>query len=148
MLVLNAGLHPEPYAEQAPLCPSAQSAWIGRARGILAVRCSLLHRVAGTDPLTGLLSAPQAVVPERCQPIRQDRVGLLAWVTDSAPHPDALLPVIVGLAKSPSVPDDRVAMTNRTTPGQKLQRDYPGSALSFAAGSAIKRITAGVKARR
>ena len=112
------------------------------------MRCGLLGRVAGTDPLTGLLSAPQAVVPERRQPIRQNRVGLLAWVTDSAPHPDAGTPVIVGLAKSPPVPDDRVAMANRTTPGQKFQRDYPGSVLPSGSGNAIKRITAGVKARR
>ena len=30
--------------------------------------------------------------------------------------------------------------------GRQVQRDHPGSMLSFASGSAIKRITAGVKA--
>jgi hypothetical protein len=44
--------------------------------------------------------------------------------------------------------DDRVVLANRASPRQKFQRDYPGSALSFASGSAMKRITAGVKARR
>ena len=44
--------------------------------------------------------------------------------------------------------DDRVVLANRTSPRQKVQRDHPGSMLSFASGSAIKRITAGVKARR
>ena len=44
--------------------------------------------------------------------------------------------------------DDRVVAANRTSPRQEVQRDHPGSMLSFASGSAIKRITAGVKARR
>jgi hypothetical protein len=54
----------------------------------------------------------------------------------------------MALTKSPAVADDRIVMANRTAPRQKFQRDYPGSMLSFASGSAIKRITAGVKARR
>jgi hypothetical protein len=57
------------------------------------------------------------------------------------------VPIIVALTKSPSVADDRIVMANRASPRQKVQRDHPGSALSFASGSAIKRITAGVKAR-
>jgi len=44
--------------------------------------------------------------------------------------------------------DDRVPLANRTSPRQKVQGDHPGSMLSFASGSAIKRITVGVKARR
>ena len=110
--------------------------------------CCLLHRVTGTDPLPGQLPTPQSVVPGRRQLIRQDREGLAARLTDSAPHPDAGAPVIVALTKSPAVADDRIVMANRTAPRQKFQRDYPGSTLSFASGSAIKRITAGVKARR
>jgi hypothetical protein len=55
---------------------------------------------------------------------------------------------IVGLAETPSMADDRVVAANWTSPRQKLQRDHPGSMLSFASGSAIKIITAGVKARR
>jgi hypothetical protein len=69
-------------------------------------------------------------------------------MTDSAPHPDAFVPVIVGLTEPPSVADDRVVSTKGATPRQEAQRDHPGSMLSFASGSAIKRITAGVKARR
>jgi len=87
-------------------------------------------------------------LPGRRQPIRQDREGLPARLTDSAPHPQAGAPVIVALTKSPAVADDGVVLANRTAPRQKLQRDHPGSVLSFASGSAIKRITAGVKARR
>ena len=44
--------------------------------------------------------------------------------------------------------DDRVAPTNWALPRQEVQGDHPGSMLSFVSGSAIKRITAGVKARR
>jgi len=108
----------------------------------------LLNSVTGEDPLTGLLSATQAVVPGRRQPIRQDRVGLPARLTDAAPHPKAFVPVIVALTEPPSVADDGVAIANRTSPRQQAQRDHPGSMLSLDSGSAIKRITAGVKARR
>ena len=114
----------------------------------MAVRRCLLNRLTGTDPLTGQLSTPQRVVPGRRQPIRQDREGLAARLTDSAPHPNAFVPVIVGLPKAPAVADDRVTLASRTPPWQEVQRDYPGSILSFASSSAIKRITAGVKARR
>ncbi|MGH9628070.1 MAG: hypothetical protein ACRD7E_06985 [Bryobacteraceae bacterium] len=69
-------------------------------------------------------------------------------MADSAPHPNTLVQVIVGVAKPPSVADDCVAPAQRTPPREQRQRDHPGSALSFVAGSAIKRITAGVKARR
>jgi hypothetical protein len=68
-------------------------------------------------------------------------------MTDSTPHPNVFVPVIVGLATPPSVADDRVVVANRTSPRQEFQRNYPGSMLSFTSGSAIKIITAGVKAR-
>jgi len=44
--------------------------------------------------------------------------------------------------------DDRVVPTSRTLPRKEVQWDHPGSTLSFSSGSAIKRITAVVKARR
>jgi hypothetical protein len=69
-------------------------------------------------------------------------------MTDSASHPNAFVPVIVGLAEPLSMSDDRVVLANRTPPRKEVQRDHPGSMLSFSSGSAIKRITAGVKARR
>jgi hypothetical protein len=87
-------------------------------------------------------------MPGRRQPIGQDREGFLTRLTDTAPHPDAFVLVIVALTESPSVADDRVVAANGTTPRQEVQRDHPGSMLSLASGSAIKRITAGVKARR
>jgi hypothetical protein len=69
-------------------------------------------------------------------------------MTDSAPCPNAFVPVVVGLAEALAVADDRVVPANRALPRQEVQWDHPGSLLSFASGSAIKRITAGVKARR
>jgi hypothetical protein len=69
-------------------------------------------------------------------------------MTDSASHPNAFVVFIVGLAGTPSVADDRVIVANRTSPRQEVQWDHPGSMLSFASGSAIKRITAGVRACR
>ncbi len=50
------------------------------------------------------------------------------------------------LPPSPAVADDGVVEADGTSPRQKLQRNHPGSLLSFPSGSAIKRITAGVKA--
>jgi hypothetical protein len=43
--------------------------------------------------------------------------------------------------------DDGVVTAKRTLPREKIQRDHPGSALPSVSGNAIKRITAGVKAR-
>jgi hypothetical protein len=130
------------------VCPPAQSGWIGRARRIFAVRRCLLNRITCGDVLTGLLPATQAERRRRHEPIGQDREGLSAWITNPASHPNTFVPVIVGLAGSPSVADDRVAPANRTLPRQEVQGDHPGSMLSFSSGSAIKRITAGVKVRR
>jgi hypothetical protein len=56
--------------------------------------------------------------------------------------------VIVALTESPSMTDDRVVPADWTPSRQEIQRDHPGTMLSFVSGSAIKRITAGVKARR
>jgi hypothetical protein len=57
-----------------------------------------------------------------------------------------LVVFIVSLAVTPPMADDRVAAANWTTPWKEIQWDHPGSMLSFGSGSAIKRITAGVKA--
>ena len=130
------------------MCPSAQSGWIGRARRIFAVRRCLLNGITCGDALTGLLPATQGERRRRREPIGQDRKGLPARRADSASNPNTLVPVIVSLAEPPSMANDRVFLTDRTLPRQAVQGDHPGSMLSFASGSAIKRITAGVKARR
>ncbi len=112
------------------------------------MRSRLLRTVASADSLAGLLSTIQAEMSERCQPVRQDCEGLLAGPTDSATRPEDVALIIVALTESSSVADDRVIVADRTSPRQEVQWDHPGSMLSFASGSAIKRITAGVKARR
>ena len=144
----SSGPHPAAHAEQATLCPSAESGWIGRARRILAVRHCLFHGITGGEVLTGLLSATQAERRRRHQPIGQDREGLATRVADSASHPNAFVPVVVSLTGTPSMANDRVVLADRTSPRQEVQGDHPGSMLSFASGSAIKRITLRVKACR
>ena len=84
----------------------------------------------------------------RRQPVRQYSERLPARSTNPATHPDTFVSVIVRLPESPSVADDRVFVAQRAQPRQQMQRNYPGSMLSLVSGSAIKRITAGVKARR
>ena len=112
------------------------------------MRCCLLGRIASGDPLTRLLAATKAEMPRRSQPVRQDSERLPARSADPAADPDALVLVIVRLPESPSVADDRFVVAQRAQPRQQMQRNYPGSMLSLVSGSAIKRITAGVKARR
>jgi hypothetical protein len=90
-----------------------------------------------------LLSIVQPEMPERCQPVGQDCEGLVAWQTDSTSPPEDVPLIIVALTESSSVADDGVAVADRTSPGQKIQWDHSGSILSFAAGSAIKRIKVG-----
>jgi hypothetical protein len=84
----------------------------------------------------------------RRQPVRQDGEGLPARPANAAPYPDAIVLVVMGLAGSPAVANDRIVVAERAQPRQEMQRHYPGSMLSSVSGSAIKRITAGVKARR
>jgi hypothetical protein len=102
--------------------------------------------MAGRDPLATLLPAVNAVVTGWSQPIGQNRESLPARLADPAPNPNAFVFVIVALAPAPSMADDRVVVANWTTPWQAFQRNHPGSTLSSVSGSAIKRITAGVKA--
>jgi hypothetical protein len=115
---------------------------------IFAERCGMLDGFSRGDPLTRFLSTAQSVVSRRYEPLGQDREGLSARPTYSTSHPDRFAVIVMALAESPSVADDRVLPADGTLPRQEGQRDHPGSMLSFGSGSAIKRITAGVKARR
>ncbi len=107
----------------------------------------MLSSIAGGDSLAGLLSATQAAMSCRRQPVGQAGEGFPARPANPAPHPDVLVSVVMGLAESPPVADDRLALAKGAQPRQEIQRNYPGSMLSSVSGSAIKRITAGVKAR-
>jgi hypothetical protein len=110
------------------------------------MRCSLFGRISGHDPLTRLLSAVKAVVPGWNKPVGQNRESLPARLTESTPYPDPFVLVIVALATALSMTNDRVAVANGATTRKAVQRNHPGSMLSSALDSAIKRITAGVKA--
>ena len=102
-------------------------------------RC-LFYRITGGDLFTGLLATTQTVVPKRNQPVWQYRECLLALRTTSTPNPHAYVHVIVRLPESLAMADDRGSLTNWTPPWQAIQRNYPGSMLSFASGSAITKI--------
>jgi hypothetical protein len=52
-------------------------------------------------------------------------------MTDSAPHQNAFLPVIMGWTEPSSMADDRVVSANRTSPRQGIQRDYLGVDVVF-----------------
>ena len=112
------------------------------------MRCSLLRNITGRDSIACLAATPQGEMRERHKPFRQDGERLPAWMTDAAAHPDAPVSVIVRLSESPSMANDGLGVAKRAHPRQKLKRNHPGSRLSCVSGSAIKRITAGVKARR
>jgi hypothetical protein len=115
-------------------------------RRVFAVRRRLLCSITSGDVLTGLLPAVKSVVAGWRQPIGQDGEGLPARSADSTPYPDGFMLLIVALTQSSPVANNCVTTANGTSPRQEVQRDHPGSALSSASGSAIKRITAGVKA--
>jgi hypothetical protein len=112
------------------------------------VRHRLLERRAGHEAFTSQLPTTQGEGRRRRQPIRQDRERLTAGRANSASDPDGLVLVIVALPEPPSMADDGLRQTKRAPSRQRCQGNYPGSPLSFVSGSAIKRITAGVKARR
>src|SRR5260370_40881119 len=111
---------------------------MGQGCRIFAVRCWLFGRIADADPLTGLVPATQAIVPRRRQPIRQDREGLLARPTDSAPHPNACVPIIVALAKSPSVADDGVVFGKPDSAAAEVPGGLPRIDVVFRIGQCDK----------
>ena len=73
------------------------------------MRCGLLGSFTSGYVLTSLLPAVQGEWRRRRQPIGQDGEGLPAGTTNSTSHPNAIVPVIMGVTKPPTVADDRVA---------------------------------------
>jgi len=108
----------------------------------------LLEGLAGAEVLTGQLPAAQSERRCRSQPIRQDRERRTTRRANAAAHPDSLVLGIVALPEPPPMADNGMRQTKWAPPRQQGQGNYPGSPLSFVSGSAIKSITAGVKARR
>jgi hypothetical protein len=131
---------PTPQAEHSSLHPAAQRGWIGQACRIFAVQRCLPCRLTSGDPFAGLLSAMQAVMSERHQPVRQDRDSVVALPTEATPNPHACVHVVVRLAEPLAMTNDGCSLTNWTPPRQAIQWNYPGSLLSSASGNAITRI--------
>jgi hypothetical protein len=137
-----------PEAKQLP-GPSAHRRWVGQPVWFFGVRNRVFPTGCFAQRLPGLLPAMETIVPVRRRPCGQDREGFPARPTQPAANPDPLMPPIVRLFAPPSVTDDSSVAADRTASRQMLQWDcsHPGSVLSSASGSAIKRIKAGVKAR-
>lgn len=72
----------------------------------------------------------------------------MTGTADPAANPDPFVTLIVRLAESSPVTDNRVVAANRTCPRQPFQWNYPGSGLPSVSANAIKKIMAGVKVRR
>ena len=69
-------------------------------------------------------------------------------MTDSTPHPNAFVPVIVGWAEPPSMANNCLVLANWTLPRQEIQGDHPGVDVVFRLWQCDKKNQAGVKARR
>jgi hypothetical protein len=82
--------------------------------------------------------------------VRQDGEGRSTGAAHPAADPNPVVAFVVGLFPPPAMTRDRVLAAPRTPSWQERQRKciHPGSKLSSGSGSAIKRVTAGVKARR
>jgi hypothetical protein len=120
-----------------------QRGWIRQSVRILEVRNRLLPAaILLYDALCYLFPAMKAVVAAGRRPDRQDGEGLVARRATTAPDTDDIVNFVVRLFAPLAVADDRAVPTERTPAWQQVQRErgHPGSRLSSASGSAIKRI--------
>ena len=94
------------------------------------------------DALCCLFPAMKAVVAAGRRPDRQDGEGLVARRATTPPETDDIVNFVMRLFAPVAVADDRAVPTERTPAWQQVQRErgHPGSRLSSASGSAIKRI--------
>ena len=147
----SEGLQTAVQAEQSAPSPAPQGGRIGQAMGIFALRSRLLPSTAvDGSRFPGLFPAAQAVLAVGRRPVGQDGEGQSTRPAHTAANPNPVVAFVVCLFPPPAMTGDRVLAAPRTAPWQERQRKgrHPGSDLSSDSGSAIKRITAGVKARR
>jgi len=78
------------------------------------MRRRLLGSVASGYVLTSLLPAVQGEWRRGRQPIGQSGEGLPTGTTNAASHPNAIVPVITGIAKPLPMAHDRALSTHRT----------------------------------
>ena len=128
--------------------PPSHRRWVWRSRRVCDGDGSLPGATRLVPQRPRLLPALEGVVPGRWRPVWQHRKGLVAGTTTAPPNPDLPVPLVVRIFEALSVTDDGPLAANRAEPGEQFQRDlgHPGSVLFSGSGSAIKRITAGVKA--
>ena len=128
--------------------PPSHRRWVWRSRRVCDGDGSLPGAIRLVQQLPRLMPAVEGVVPGRRRPVGQHRKCLVAWATTAPANPDPLVPFVVRIFEALSVTDDGPLAANRAQPGEQFQRDlgHPGSVLFSGSGSAIKRITAGVKA--
>ena len=101
--------------------PAAEGGGIGHLIGVLKRGRRLfpgpmLHEA----PSQGLTASQQAVVRVRERRQRQEGKGLPAIGAATAPDPNPVVILIVGLLAAASVADDRIAFTNRASPQDDL----------------------------
>jgi len=138
-------------AEQSAEGPAPQG---GRVRGairILGWRNRLLPTAfAAARRFPGLLSARKAVLAAGRRPVGQNGESQSTQPAQPAADPNPVVAFVVGLLAPSAVADDGVSAASRTPSREQRQWEHvhPGALLSCGSGSAIKRITAGVKARR
>jgi len=108
----------------------------------------LIDGFAGGYAVAGEPTAAQAEDGRGRQRAGQDGERKSAAMTNAASNPDEVVEVVVRLSEATTVADYRVVSAHRAAARKQAQRNYPGSTLFSVSGNAIKRITAGVKARR
>jgi hypothetical protein len=143
------GLHATAQANHSATGPAPQRGWIGQAIGIFGLRSRLFPtNGAVAIGLPRLLPTIEGVASVWRRPDRQNCECPPAEWTSHAANPDAIVLLIMCLFSALSMTDEGLLTAKWTLAGQKMQRErgHPGSVLSFASGSAIKRIKAGVKA--
>jgi hypothetical protein len=105
---------------------------------------------ASADCLPVLMPAAQRVPTIGRRPTGPNGEGLATQSAEPPAHPDPIWLAVMRLLAPFPVTDDRCLLTQRAPAWHLPQIDprHPGTGLSSDSGSAIKRITAGVKACR
>ena len=102
--------------------PAAEGGWIGDAirvfkRGRRLLPGAVLRKASAQ----GLAASQQAAVGVRQRKQRKEGEGLSATWAATAPDPDPVVRRVVRLLAAPSVADDQIAITNRTSPQDNVR---------------------------
>jgi len=101
--------------------PAAEGGGIGHTIGVFERGRRLFPGpVLHEAPSQGLTASQQAVMRVRERKQREEGEGLPAIGAATAPDPDPVVRLIVGLLAAAAVADDRIAFTNRASPQDDL----------------------------